>query len=306
MNPLSKKKEIVEKIRELQKKRNAIILAHNYQIDEVQEIADFVGDSLELARTASKTNADIIIFCGVHFMAETAAILNPQRTVLIPDPTAGCPLADMITAEQLQKLKKKHPSAAVVVYVNSSAEVKSEADICCTSSNAIDIVNSLKQTKVFFAPDKNLGRYVSSFTTKELILWEGYCPTHARLTREDVLAAKAHHPDAIFMAHPECSPEVLALADYVFSTGGMFKHVPELAVKKIIIGTEYGMIYRLQKQNPNKQFFVANPKLICPNMKKITLEKIKDCLENNKYIIKVAEDIRLRAEKSIQNMLKLK
>ncbi|MFA5857578.1 MAG: quinolinate synthase NadA [Elusimicrobiota bacterium] len=303
MNPLSEKQELVKQIRALQKERHAIIIAHNYQIEEVQEIADILGDSLELARTAARTDAETIVFCGVRFMAETAAVLNPNRHVLIPDLAAGCPLAEQIDADQLRKLKSEHPDAAVVVYVNSSAEVKAEADVCCTSSNAVHVVNALKEEKVIFAPDKNLGRYVSSFTTKELILWDGFCPTHAKLTKEDVIAAQEAHPDAIFMAHPECSPEVLALADYVFSTGGMFKHVPELAVTKIIIGTEYGMLYRLQKQNPNKQFFVASPKLVCPNMKRVTLEKIKESLAENKYEVHVPEVIRLRAKQAIQRML---
>lgn len=298
-------KEIFEEIQQLKKERNAVILAHNYQIDEVQQIADITGDSLELSRAASKTNAEVIVFAGVHFMAENAAILNPGRTVLLPDLEAGCPLADMITAEKLREMKAEYPEAAVVCYVNSSAEVKAEADICCTSSNAVKVVNSMRQREIIFAPDKNLGHYVSSFTDKEIILWKGFCPIHARLTRDEVVAAMEEHPRAVFVAHPECTPEVLALADYVCSTSGMFKYARETAVKEIIIGTESGMLWRLHKENPGKKFFVASTKMICPNMKKINLEKIRDSLKELKYKIDVPEEIRKRAYQAVKRMLDL-
>lgn len=298
-------KEIFEEIQQLKKERNAVILAHNYQIDEVQQIADITGDSLELSRAASKTNAEVIVFAGVHFMAENAAILNPGRTVLLPDLDAGCPLADMITAEKLREMKAEYPEAAVVCYVNSSAEVKAEADICCTSSNAVKVVNSMRQREIIFAPDKNLGHYVSSFTDKEIILWKGFCPIHARLTREEVVAAMEEHPRAVFVAHPECTPEVLALADYVCSTSGMFKYARETAVKEIIIGTESGMLWRLHKENPDKKFFVASTKMICPNMKKINLEKILESLKELKYKIDVPEEIRKLAYQAVKRMLDL-
>lgn len=298
--------EIFEEILELKKEKNAVILAHNYQIDEVQQIADITGDSLELSRAAAKTDAEIIVFAGVNFMAENAAILNPDRIVFLPDITAGCPLAEMITAERLREMKKEYPDAAVVCYVNSSAEVKAEADICCTSSNAVKVVNAISQERIIFAPDKNLAHYVSSFTEKEIIPWKGFCPIHARLTREEVIAVMNEHPQAVFVAHPECTPEVLALADYVCSTSGMFKYARETAVREIIIGTEMGMLWRLHKENPDKKFYVASPKMVCPNMKKINLEKIRDSLKEMKYRMVVPKEIRERAYQAIKRMLDLK
>lgn len=298
--------EIFEEIQKLKKEKKAVILAHNYQIDEVQQIADITGDSLELSRAAAKTDAEVIIFAGVHFMAENAAILNPDKVVLLPDLEAGCPLAEMISGEKLREMKKEYPQAAVVCYVNSSAEVKAEADICCTSSNAVKVVNSLPERQIIFAPDKNLGHYVSSFTDKEIILWKGFCPIHARLTREEVVAAMEEHPQAVFVAHPECVPEVLALADYVCSTSGMFKYARETAVKEIIIGTEMGMLWRLHKENPEKRFFVASTKMVCPNMKKINLEKIRNSLKEMKYQIIVPEEIRKPAYEAVRRMLEIK
>jgi len=297
--------EIVEEIRRLKKEKKAVILAHNYQIDEVQEIADITGDSLELSRAATKVEAEVIVFAGVHFMAENAAILNPQKTVLLPEITAGCPLADTITREKLREMKTKYPQAGVVCYVNSSAEIKAEAGICCTSSNAVKIVNSVSEKQIIFVPDKHLGHYVSSFTEKEIVLWKGTCPIHARLTREEVLQAKKEHPQAVFVAHPECRPEVLALADYVCSTSGMFKYAKETAVKEVIIGTEMGMLWRLHKENPEKKFYPASPTLICPNMKKINLEKIRDSLKENKYLITVPEEIRQPAYRAVKKMLEV-
>ncbi|MFH1259001.1 MAG: quinolinate synthase NadA [Elusimicrobiota bacterium] len=295
--------DLKSEIIRLKTARKAAILAHNYQIEDIQAIADYVGDSLELSRLATTIESEIIVFCGVHFMAESAAILNPQKKVLLPDLTAGCPMAEMITAESLRQLKAKYPQAAVVCYVNSSAEVKAESDICCTSSNAVKVVNSLPEKQIIFVPDKHLGRYASSFTDKEIILWEGFCPTHARLSREAVLKMKAAHPQADFIAHPECSAEVLALADYVCSTSGMFKYAHDTNVEEIIIGTEKGMLYRLGKNNPGKKFYLASEQLICPNMKKNNLEKVYNALAKDQYVVHVPEEIRQKAYQSILRML---
>lgn len=298
--------DLKSEIFRLKTERKAAILAHNYQIEDIQAIADYIGDSLELSRLATTIEDEIIVFCGVHFMAESAAILNPQKKVLLPDITAGCPMADMITPDSLRQLKAKYPRAAVVCYVNSSAKVKAESDICCTSSNAIKVVNSLPQKQIIFVPDKHLGRYVSSFTDKEIILWEGFCPTHVRLTREDVLEVKAEHPNADFIAHPECTAEVLSLADYVCSTSGMFKYAHDTNVEEIIIGTEKGMLYRLGKNNPEKKFYLASDKLICPNMKKNTLEKVYTALTEDRHIIRVPEEIAQKAHQAIRRMLEIK
>lgn len=299
------KSDLISKIKRIKSKTKTVILAHNYQIDDVQEIADFLGDSLELAKAATRVQAETIIFCGVYFMAETAAILNPNKKVLIPNISAGCPLADMITADQLRSFKKLYPDAAVVCYVNSSADVKAESDICCTSSNAIKVINSLDTKRVIFIPDKNLGKYASSFTNKEVILWQGFCPTHAYISAEDVLKTKAEHPRAVFIAHPECDPDVLAIADYVCSTGKMIQYAKETSVKEIILGTEMGMLYRLRKENPDKTFYIASSKLICPNMKKINLENILASLENLQHVITVPEHIQQKAHRSIKRMLEL-
>jgi quinolinate synthase len=292
-------------IQHLKKLRNAVILAHNYQIDDVQSIADIVGDSLELSRAATKVDADAIIFCGVYFMAESAAVLNPAKQVFLPNVLAGCPLADMISAEELRQMKQGYPDAAVVCYVNSSAEVKAESDICCTSSNAVKVVNALSEKRIIFVPDRNLGRYTASFTDKEIILWNGYCPTHAKLSVEDVQRAKAARPGAVFVAHPECNPDVLAHADYVCSTGKMLQYCRETSVKEIIIGTEMGMMFRLQRENPGKKFYLASPRLICPNMKKIDLTTIVDSLENLQHRIEVPEPTRSKAYRTISRMLEI-
>ena len=295
----------IKRIKKLKKQRKAVIIAHNYQPDIIQEIADITGDSLELGRKASKTKAEVIIFCGVKFMAETAAIISPEKTVLLPEPKADCALARMITVDRLKDLKKKHPKAGVVAYVNSPAEIKAESDICCTSSNAVKVVNALPHQEIIFLPDKNLGRYVSVYTAKKVILWEGFCPTHALVKAEEVLKVKEAHPQAEFIAHPECVPEVLALADYVCSTAGMFKYTRETKVKELIIGTEQGMLYRLRKENPGKKFYLASPTLICPNMKLITLDKIIKALERNEYQIKVDELVRRPAYEAIKRMLEV-
>lgn len=300
------KEDLKQKILELKKKRNAVIIVHNYQRDEIQEIADITGDSLALSQAVVKTKADVIVFCGVRFMAESASILNPEKIVLLPVKEAGCPLAEMITIEGLRELKQKHPDAAVVCYVNSSAEVKAESDICCTSSNAIEVVRSLKEKKVIFVPDENLGRYIQSqVPEKEFILWKGFCPTHVRLTPEEVEQVKKILPKAEFLAHPECRKEVLALADHVCSTGGMFTHVKKSKSKEFIIGTECGMLYKLRKENPDKIFHMPSAKLLCPTMKLTTLERVYDALNELKYEVKVPEDIQKKAKHALDRMLKI-
>ncbi|BAI79977.1 quinolinate synthase, subunit A [Deferribacter desulfuricans SSM1] len=295
--------DIKKEIRRLLKEKDAVLLAHNYQIDDIQEIADFTGDSLGLSIEASKVKNKTIVFCGVHFMAETAYILSPDKKVLLPEIDAGCPMADMVTAEGLREMKKKYPGVPVVCYVNSSAEVKAESDICCTSANAVNVVKSLDTDKVIFVPDKNLGHYVSRFVDKEIILWEGYCPIHNRVTKKEILELKEKYPDAIFVAHPECPPEVVDLADHVCSTSGVYKYVKESDNKRFIIGTEEGVGYRLKKENPDKEFIFAYKGFQCKNMKKTTLKKIYDALIKEQYVITVDEVIREKALKSIKRML---
>ena len=293
-----------KKIEKLKAKRNAVIIAHNYQRDEIQEIADISGDSLALSQAAVRTDADVIVFCGVQFMAESASILNPDKVVLLPVMEAGCPLADMITPEKLRAKKKEYPDAAVVCYVNSSAEVKAESDIACTSSNAVEIVRSLEKEEVIFVPDKNLGRYVQSqVPEKKIILWEGFCPTHIRVQGEDIARTKAAHLSAEVIAHPECNPEVLALSDHICSTGGMFTYVKTSGSKEFIISTESGMLYKLQKENPGKLFYLPTPHLVCANMKLITLGWVAHSLENMVYEIKVSDDVREKAKKTLDRML---
>jgi quinolinate synthase len=296
---------IQEDIKQLAKEKNAIILAHNYQPGDIQDIADVSGDSLELARIAAKNNADIIVFCGVHFMAESASILSPEKTVLLPDEHAGCPMADMVEEEDLLKLKVEHPDAKVVAYINSTAAVKAHCDVICTSSNAVKIVQRIDAEKIIFVPDRNLGSYVQKFTDKEIILWEGFCPTHERYTVEDLNKIKSQHPDALVMVHPECNPSVVDLADKVFSTGEMVSFVKETTVKKIIVGTESGMIHKLQSENPQIEYISASEDFICPNMKKITLEKLYNSLLNNIKEIKVDESTALKANKALKAMLEL-
>ena len=293
-----------KKIEKLKKKRNAVIIVHNYQRDEIQEIADISGDSLALSQAAVRTDADIIVFCGVKFMAESASILNPGKKVLLPVLEAGCPLADMITPEKLKAKKKEHPGAAVVCYVNSSAEVKAESDIACTSSNAIEVVKSLKERDIIFVPDKNLGRYVQSqVPEKNIILWDGFCPTHIRVQEEDVVKAKQLHPNTEVIAHPECNPEVLALSDHICSTGGMFTYVKQSRSKEFIIATEAGMLYKLQKDNPDKKFYLPTPNLVCANMKLITLGWVAHSLEKLVYEVEVADEIREKAKNALDRML---
>lgn len=294
---------LAERILKLKQERNAVILVHNYQLGEVQDIADFRGDSLELSQNAAKTEAEVIVFCGVHFMAETAAILCPEMTVLLPDLHAGCLMADMITAEQLRQKKKELPNASVVCYVNSTAEVKAESDICCTSANAVKVVESLDNDEILFVPDQYLGHYVSTKTKKKLHLWPGYCPTHARIQPQDIIKLKQEYPQAKVVVHPECRPEVIALADEVTSTGGMIRYAKREDVGEMIVGTEMGIIYRLRKENPGKKFLPVSEQAICPDMKLITLEKVLRSLEEMAPKVKVPEAIRLKAKAAVDKML---
>jgi len=297
-------KKIAEKINTLKKKKNAIILAHNYQVGEVQDIADFTGDSLELSRKAASNDADVIVFCGVLFMAETASILSPQKTVLLPDIHAGCPMADMINARQLEELKQKNPGAVVVCYVNSPAEVKAMSDYCCTSSNAEYVVKSIEpDRKIIFVPDKNLGQVVMERTGREMILWAGYCPTHHFVTAEDLQQRRKEHPGAAVLAHPECPKAVRDSADEILSTGQMLKYVRQSDKKEFIIATEIGILHTLRKQNPEKTYYPASDRFVCPNMKKIGLQEILFALEDNKYVIKVPEDVAARARKALERMV---
>lgn len=299
---------LVDKINKLKKERNAVILAHNYQIPEVQDIADYVGDSLGLSIEAAKTKADVIVFCGVHFMAETAKILSPKKIVLLPEEKAGCPMADMITADELRSLKAKHPGAAVICYVNTSAAVKAECDLCCTSANAVRMIQDvLKDEKeIIFVPDQYLADYVANQTGRELIIWQGYCPTHARILPENILEQKALHPGAKVLVHPECPPPLIRLADKVASTEGMCRYVSETPEKEFIIATERGIIHRMEKENPGKIFYPASKFAICPNMKYTTLEKVLWALEDNVHEILVPEDIMVRARRSIERMIEAK
>lgn len=300
------RKEILEKIARLKQQHNAVILAHNYQRGEVQDIADFAGDSLGLSIKAAETDADVIVFCGVQFMAETAAIMSPEKTVLLPEKSAGCPMADMIDAEQLRQLKQEHPGAMVVCYVNSTAEVKAESDYCCTSANAVEVVNSLPaDKKVIFVPDRNLGQFVAERTGRDLVLWPGYCTTHVVITTDDIANARAEHPDAIVMAHPECTSPVRDVADELLSTGQMLKFAAASEVKQFIIATEIGIIHALKKQNPEAEFFGATERAICPNMKKITLDKVIGSLEDMQHKVTVPEDIRIKARKALDRMVEI-
>jgi len=298
--------QLLEKIDKLKKQRQAMILAHNYQPAEIQDLADFTGDSLGLSIKAAETDASVIVFCGVQFMAETAAILSPKKTILLPDKNAGCPLADMITADQLKELKQHHPDALVVCYVNSSAEVKAVSDYCCTSANAAEVVNSSPENRpILFVPAQHLGRFAADTTGRNLILWPGYCASHVVITEDDIKNAKAKYPDAIVMTHPECTEPVKDLSDQLLSTGQMLRFAQKNTAKRFIIATETGMIHALKKQNPNAEFIPASERAICPNMKRITLEKIVWALEDMKYNITVPQDIATRAKKAIDRMVKI-
>jgi len=298
--------DITARVLALKKTRNALFLVHNYQRGEVQDIGDFVGDSLGLSRKAAETDAEVIVFCGVHFMAETAALLNPQRTVLIPDENAGCPMANMITSRQLREAKAKHPNAVVVCYVNSTAAIKAESDLCCTSANAVEIVRSVPEDKpVLFIPDKSLGDYVSRQLGREVILWEGYCPTHHRILAESILSLKHEHPGAEVVVHPECTADVIDLADRVASTSGILRYCQQSSASEFIIGTEGGILHRLNKENPGKNFYHASRLADCPNMKLITLEKVLWALEDMIYRVTIPAEIARRARLPIERMLRL-
>jgi quinolinate synthase len=318
-----------EKIRALKEKKRAIILAHNYQREEVQDIADFRGDSLELSRTAASVDCEVIVFCGVNFMAESASILSPEKTVLLPEISAGCPMADMITVGEarnirtrfpgfeyndgftypaeftLKDIKRLHPGVPVVTYVNTTADVKAESDICCTSANAGKIVESLDTDKVICVPDKNLSAWIAKNTDKEVIAWDGFCHVHERATSEDVRKARDAHPDAAVLVHPECRMEVLDLADHVTSTSGMLRYAESSDAREFIIGTETGLMYKLKKDNPEKSFYPLRKDMVCPNMKKTSLKSVLHSLETETYKIKVPDEIRIPAKKALDRMLEV-
>ena len=299
--------EITKRIEQLKKEKNAVILAHNYQLPEVQDVADFVGDSLGLSMTAAKTDADVIVFCGVHFMAETAKILSPDKIVLLPDRKAGCPMAEMIDAEGLIALQVEHPQAVTLCYVNTSAEVKAHCDYCCTSGNALNMVQHILKShdEIIFVPDKYLAQYVSVKVGRPFITWEGFCPTHARILPEDIMHTRKLHPQAKVLVHPECTPELTRLADMVASTEKMCDYVHKSSAMEFIIGTEIGIIHRMQKENPSKHFYPASQKAVCPNMKRINLEKILWSLTDMDYQITVPEETMSQARGAIERMLKI-
>jgi len=305
MDRLAGSAEIIAEIRRLKEERGAVLLVHNYQPDEIQDIADITGDSLELSRAAATRRERVIVFCGVDFMAETAAILSPQKTVLLPAEDACCPMAQMISAAELRLAKERHPDAAVVCYVNTSAEVKAESDICCTSSNAVKVVNSVKEDEIIFVPDRNLGRYAQRFTKKKVLPWEGFCIVHDRITPAQVRAAREAHPDAVLLVHPECRPEVIDLADHVASTSGIIREVAASGKKEFIIGTEIGILYRLKKECPDKVCFPLDEKGICRNMKKTDLEKVRNALLTLRPRVTVPDDVAARARGAIERMLAL-
>ena len=293
-----------DEIRSLARARRAVILAHNYCRGEVQDVADFTGDSLELARKAATVDADVIVFCGVYFMAETAKILNPQKTVLIPEPTAGCPMADMITGAQLRALKAQHPGAIAVCYVNSTAEVKAECDLCVTSGNAERVMATVpRDREVIFVPDSHLGDHIATKEGRKYVLWPGYCPTHARLTAKAIADARAAHPGAPVLVHPECARDVREAADAQLSTGGMCKFARESDAQTILVGTEVGLLHRLRQENPSKTFVPVTEALICPNMKKTTLENVAEALREMKTQVEVASEVAAKAKRAIEAML---
>ena len=295
--------EISNEILRLAEELDALNLAHNYQRDEIQALAQITGDSLSLSMEAAQTGRAVIVFFGVHFMAESAAILAPDKTVLLPRLDAGCPMADMITADGLREMKSRYPGVPVVTYVNSSAAVKAESDICCTSANAVKVVASLEEPEVILAPDRNLGRYIADQVDKTCHFWDGYCPTHERFTVEDVRVVQADYPEALFMAHPECPPEVLAIADHICSTSGMYTFAKENPAQQFIVGTEAGILYRLRKENPEKTFILPTSRLICPNMKLTSLEDVLQALQTMSPRVTVAEAVRLPAKVALDRML---
>ncbi len=324
---MSRPEVLWEEILRLKKERNAIILSHNYQREEVQDMADFVGDSLELSRIAATIECDVIVFCGVNFMAESASILSPQKTVLLPEPDANCPMADMIQVSSerkvwktfpgyevqpsfifpheftLRDIKKSYPGVPVVAYVNTTAGVKAESDICCTSANVVRVIESLPDERIICIPDRNLSMWAQKNTRKQVIAWDGFCHVHDRVTREDVFRARKEHPNALLMAHPECRPEVLELADHVTSTSGMLRFARSSEAKEFIVGTETGLMHRLKKENPGKAFYPLRKDMVCPNMKKTTLNSVLKALKEMKHVIKVPEEIRIPAKRALDRML---
>lgn len=297
-------KRLEEHIAELKAKRNAVILAHNYVVGEVQDVADFVGDSLELSVKAKNAGAPVIVFCGVSFMAETAKILSPESTVLHPDPSAGCPMADMVTPEAIRAYRRKHPETFIVAYVNTTAAVKAEVDICCTSGNAEKIIRSIPEDKrILFLPDQNLGANISNMTGRKMELWPGYCPTHNRIEPEAARRIREQYPDAVMLVHPECTPAVVAVADEALSTGGMLRYAQETDAKVFIIGTECGILHRLRRENPSKTFVSLEPLPTCEDMKKLSLESIVDALEDMQYEVTLDAAVMDRARLPIERML---
>lgn len=300
------KEELRRNVHELKVQRDAVIVAHNYQVDDVQEIADVTGDSLALSKYCASSPRDLIVFCGVQFMAESAKILSPQKKVLLPEINAGCPMADMVSADDIREMKRAHPHAAVVCYINTSAEVKAECDICCTSSNAVKVIQSLAEQEIIFVPDKNLGDYVAKkVPEKKMIIWHGFCITHHRVTAQEVRRVKKAHPDALILVHPECKPEVIKLADFVGSTKQIIDFATASPERKFIIGTEMGVLYSLMKDNPHKTFYLLSPGLICPNMKKTRLESVYYALKEVKYKIELEEEILVKARVVLERMLKV-
>ncbi len=291
------------RISELKKELNALIVAHNYQRPEVQDIADITGDSLELARDCTEVDCDLIVFCGVRFMAESVAILNPSRTVLLSEESAGCPLADMIDVEDLREWKQRYPKAAVVSYVNSSAAVKAESDFCCTSANSIKLIESIPDGEILFVPDQYLGHYTSTKTDKRLILYPGYCPVHRRLKAEHIIRTKELYPDAAVIVHPECIPEVIALADAALSTSQMLRYAKESPARSFLVGTEIGMLHRMQKESPERDFHPLSMGLVCPDMKKTRLENVVQAMEERRNVVKVPEEVRVKAKQALDRML---
>ena len=296
--------EIIQEIDRMKKERNAVIVAHNYQVDDVQDLADIVGDSLKLSQYCASTDADVVVFCGVHFMAESAKLLSPEKTVLLLEIHAGCPMADMVTGQALREEKKKYPDAAVVCYINSSAEVKAECDICCASSNALRVVKSLPNKEILFVPDQNLGGYIAKqIPEKTIHLWQGYCVTHHRVGKDDVEKARKIHPDALLLVHPECRPEVVELADFVGSTAQIIEYAKNSSNKKFLIGTEMGIMHKLKKDSPDKLFYLLSTGLVCPNMKKTTVESVYLALKEMRYEINLDEDVAEGARKALAAML---
>ena len=300
---MSNFKQVKEKIDVLKKELKAVIVAHNYQRPEVQDIADFVGDSLELARQCTRVDAETIVFCGVHFMAETAAILNPDRTVLLSEGSAGCPLADMLSLDEMKQWKQRYPRASVICYVNSSAEIKAESDICCTSANSVKVVESVPNDEILFVPDQNLGHFVSTQTKKKIILYPGFCYVHHRIKPEEVKQARKRHPDARLLVHPECRPEVIALAEAALSTSQMLRYAKASPHQSFIIGTEEGILHRFRQENPGKSFYLVTNSQLCADMKGTTLEVLARTMELRQNVITVPEAIRVRAEQAVERML---